>query len=98
MKAAVESPLMLADIAILDPELTMFVPRAVTAATGLDALAHCVEAFTDRRAHPLTSDYARMRMRLAGTYLRRAVENGSKPRRERACCQRRSRADSALAR
>lgn len=77
MKTAVESPHMLADIAVLDPELTMTVPRAVTAATGLDALAHCVEAFTNVRAHPLIDNYARMGMTLVGRHLRRAVENGS---------------------
>ena len=36
---------MLADIAIVDPDLTMTVPKEVTAATGVDALAHCVEAY-----------------------------------------------------
>jgi len=77
MKVAVESPHMVADIAILDPELTMTVPPAVTAATGVDALAHSVEAFTNIRAHPLIDDYARMGIRLAGRFLRRVVEDGS---------------------
>lgn len=76
MKVAVESPHMAADIAILDPELTMSVPQAVTAATGVDALAHCVEAFTNINAHPLIDDYARMGIRLAGRFLARAVHNG----------------------
>ncbi|MDF0600283.1 iron-containing alcohol dehydrogenase [Psychromarinibacter sp. C21-152] len=76
-KTAVESPLMLADIAVLDPDLTMTVPPAVTAATGVDALAHCVEAFTNVKAHPLIDDYARMGMKLAGRYLKRAVEDGA---------------------
>lgn len=76
-KLAVESPLMLADIAVLDPELTMTVPAAVTAATGIDALAHCVEAFTSARAHPLIDGYARMGIGLAGQFLRRAVADGT---------------------
>lgn len=76
-KVAVESPLMAADIAILDPELTMSVPPALTAATGVDALAHCVEAFTNIRAHPLIDGYARMGVGLAGKYLARAVADGS---------------------
>ncbi|WP_425098706.1 iron-containing alcohol dehydrogenase [Tropicibacter sp. S64] len=76
-KTAVESPYMLADLAVLDPELTMSVPSAVTAATGVDALAHCVEAFTNVKAHPLIDGYARMGMTLAGQYLRRAVEDGA---------------------
>ncbi|MAQ84979.1 MAG: alcohol dehydrogenase [Maritimibacter sp.] len=75
-KTAVESPLMVADIAVLDPDLTMTVPAAVTAATGVDALAHCVEAFTNVNAHPLIDGYARMGMTLAGKFLKRAVENG----------------------
>ncbi|KHQ51851.1 iron-containing alcohol dehydrogenase [Mameliella alba] len=77
MKVAVESPHMAADIAILDPDLTMTVPPAVTAATGVDALAHCVEAFTNINAHPLIDDYARMGIRLAGQFLRRAVTDGT---------------------
>lgn len=75
-KVAVESPFMLADIAILDPELTYSVPSAVTATTGIDALAHCVEAFTNVRAHDLVDGYARLGIALVGRYLARAVENG----------------------
>ncbi len=77
MKVAVESPLTLTDIAILDPELTMSVPQATTAATGVDAMAHCVEAFTSLKAHPLVDGYARMGMTLIGKFLKRAVEDGS---------------------
>ncbi|WP_174803760.1 iron-containing alcohol dehydrogenase [Martelella limonii] len=76
-KLAVESPHLLADIAILDPELTYSVPPAVTAATGIDALAHCVEAFTNIKAHELIDGYARLGIGLIGKYLRRAVENGT---------------------
>lgn len=75
-KLAVESPHMLADIAILDPELTYSVPPAVTAATGVDALAHCVEAFTNIKAHDLIDFYARAGIRLVGQYLVRAVADG----------------------
>ena len=76
-KIATESPHLLSDIAILDPELTYSVPPAVTAATGIDAMAHCVEAFTNIRAHDLIDGYARMGIDLVGRYLRRAVENGA---------------------
>ncbi|MCA0942610.1 iron-containing alcohol dehydrogenase [Salipiger pacificus] len=76
-KVAVESPYLLADIAILDPELTYSVPPAVTAATGIDAMAHCVEAFTNIRAHDLIDAYARHGISLVGRFLRRAVENGA---------------------
>ncbi|MCW4627851.1 MULTISPECIES: iron-containing alcohol dehydrogenase [Marinomonas] len=75
-KMAVESEHMRADIAILDPTLTYSVPSTVTAATGVDAMAHCVEAFTNIRAHNMIDDYARMGMKLIGQYLKRAVANG----------------------
>lgn len=76
-KMAVESPFLIADLAVLDPELTYSVPPAVTAATGVDAMAHCVEAFTNIRAHDLIDGYARMGFALVGKYLKRAVEDGS---------------------
>jgi alcohol dehydrogenase len=76
-KMAVESVHMLADIAVLDPELTYSVPPAVTAATGVDALAHCVESFTNIKAHPLVDGYARMGIELVGKYLPRAVADGT---------------------
>lgn len=75
-KMAVESRFMLADIAILDPELTYSVPAAITAATGVDALAHCVEAFTNIKAHPLIDGYATLGIELVGRYLGRAVSDG----------------------
>lgn len=76
-KVAVESPLMLADLVILDPALTMSMPPALTAATGIDALAHAVEAFTSLKSHPLIDDYARMAIRLAGRCLPHAAADGS---------------------
>ena len=75
-KLAVQSRHMLADIAIIDPDLTMTVPAAVTAATGVDAMAHCTEGFTSRKSHPLIDLYALEGIRLVGRYLRRAVEDG----------------------
>jgi alcohol dehydrogenase class IV len=76
VKVAVESPHLIADLAVLDPELTFSVPPAVTAATGVDAMAHCVEAFTSRRAHPVIDTYARAGIALVGRYLARAVRDG----------------------
>jgi alcohol dehydrogenase class IV len=75
-KVAVESPHMIADFVVLDPQLTYSVPPAVTAATGVDAMAHCVEAFTSRRAHPMIDGFARMGFGLVGRYLSRAVKDG----------------------
>lgn len=76
-KLAIESLHMLADISVLDPELTYSVPSAVTAATGVDALAHCVEAFTNIKAHPLIDGYASLGIELVGRYLKRAVADGT---------------------
>ncbi|TWA69929.1 alcohol dehydrogenase class IV [Azospirillum brasilense] len=76
-KIAVQSLHMLADLAVVDPDLTMSVPRAVTAATGVDALAHCVEAYTNRKAHPAIDLYALAGIRLIGRWLPRAVADGS---------------------
>lgn len=77
MKVAVESPFLLADMVALDPSLTMTLPPAVTAATGVDAMAHCVEAFTSRKSHPLIDSYALMGIDLVARYLPRAVADGS---------------------
>ncbi|KAB0676085.1 iron-containing alcohol dehydrogenase [Aureimonas leprariae] len=76
-KLAVQSVHMLADIAIVDPDLTLSLPPAVTAASGVDAMAHCVEAFTSRKAHPLIDMYALEGTRLVGRYLSRAIRDGS---------------------
>ncbi len=75
-KLAVQSRHMLADLAVIDPDLTMTVPAAVTAATGVDAMAHCVEGYTSKKAHPLIDLYALEGIRLVGRYLRRAVQDG----------------------
>lgn len=76
-KLAVQSRHMLADLAVIDPDLMLSVPPAVTAATGVDALAHCVEAFTSRRAHPAIDLYVLEGIRLVGRYLPRAVKDGA---------------------
>ncbi|MGO4355242.1 iron-containing alcohol dehydrogenase [Rhizobium sp. RAF36] len=76
-KLAVESLYMLADIAVIDPGLTFTVPARTTAATGVDAMAHCVEAFTNRKAHPMIDIYAIEGARLVGKYLARAVKDGA---------------------
>jgi alcohol dehydrogenase class IV len=76
-KVATESVEMLADIAIVDPALTVSVPPMVTAASGVDAMAHCVEAYTSKRSHPIIDAYALQGIELVGRYLRRAVEDGS---------------------
>ena len=76
-KVATESLHMLADMAIIDPDLTMSMPAFVTAATGVDAMAHCVEAYTSKRAHPIIDAYAAQGIELVGKYLKRAVDDGT---------------------
>src|SRR5512144_92735 len=65
------------DVAILDPELTLGLPPAITAATGMDALTHAIEAYVSRFAQPLTDHYALEAIRLIGRSLRTAVHNGA---------------------
>ena len=76
-KLAVQSRHMLADIAIIDPALTLTLPPTITATTGVDAMAHCVEAFTNKKSHPFIDMYALEGIRLVGRYLARAVKDGS---------------------
>jgi alcohol dehydrogenase len=76
-KLAVQSRFMLADLAVVDPDLTMSVPPQITAATGVDALAHCAEALTSRKSHPSIDLYALEGIRLVGRYLARAVKDGA---------------------
>ena len=76
LKKAVISPWLVPDATFVDPELTRSMPASVTASTGLDALTHCIEAYTNRFANPLVDLYALEGVRLCARYLRRAVANG----------------------
>lgn len=67
---------LLADVAIVDPELTVSVPPRVTAATGIDALTHAIEAYVSVHASPTTDGLALQAIRLIARSLRKAVENG----------------------
>ena len=76
-KKGVVSPRLLPDWAILDPELTLGLPAAVTAATGIDAMVHAIEAYTSRhRKNPLSDNFARQAMSLLSPNLRKACELG----------------------
>jgi alcohol dehydrogenase class IV len=63
------------DEVVLDPELTVTLPASITAATGMDALVHAVEAATNRNANPLGDVFAYEAIRLVSRFLARAVEN-----------------------
>lgn len=75
-KKAVISPHLVPDAAFVDPQLTVGAPRAVTAASGIDALTHCIEAFANRQAHPLIDCWALEGIRRIGRSLVRACDQG----------------------
>lgn len=77
LKKAVISPHLVPDIAIVDPQLTVSAPPALTAATGVDALVHCLEAYANRFAHPLVDVYALEGIRLIAANLPQAVRHGA---------------------
>ena len=76
-KALVFSPHLLPKIAIVDPELTVGLPKTLTAATGMDALTHNLESYLSTVYHPICDGIALAGVKLVAQNLRRAVENGS---------------------
>jgi alcohol dehydrogenase class IV len=76
LKKGVVSPHLVPDAAYVDPALTFGVPPPVTAATGMDALTHCIEAYANVNAHPMTDLLALEGIRLIGANLRQVVANG----------------------
>jgi alcohol dehydrogenase len=76
-KMGVVAPQLYADMAILDAELTMGLPAKVTAATGIDAMVHAIEAYTSRhKKNPLSDMLARQALGLLSANLTAACENG----------------------
>lgn len=75
-KKGVVSPHLVPDAAFVDPLLTISVPPDVTAATGLDALTHCIEAYANKFAHPIVDNHALQGIKLISANLVRAVRNG----------------------
>ncbi|VAX21065.1 Alcohol dehydrogenase [hydrothermal vent metagenome] len=76
LKKGVVSPFLIPDAAYIDPVLTHSVPPKVTAATGMDALIHCIEEFTNVNSHPLVDIYALEGIRLIGANLVKAFHDG----------------------
>jgi alcohol dehydrogenase class IV len=74
-KMGVVSPVLIPDIALLDPELTLGLPAHVTAATGIDAMVHAIEAYASTSANnnPLSKVLAKQALRLMGAALETAV-------------------------
>jgi alcohol dehydrogenase class IV len=77
VKASLRSPLMLPRLAVVDPELTLSLPPAVTASTGLDALTQLIEPYVSVRANPMTDMICLDGMRHAASSLERAFADGS---------------------
>ncbi len=75
-KKAVISPALIPDLAIIDPLLTCTLPAPLTATTGIDALAHCLETYASRVAHPLVDLRSLEGVRLIGAHLARCVAHG----------------------
>ncbi|AEO99953.1 MULTISPECIES: iron-containing alcohol dehydrogenase [Heyndrickxia] len=76
VKMMIKQPAFMPAVAIVDPVLSKSSPKSVTAATGVDALSHAIEAYISRRAHPLTDTLALSAMRLIIPNLKSAYEDG----------------------
>lgn len=77
VKKIIFHPKVMPEVVICDPELTTGMPKFITAGTGLDAFAHCVEAFSSPNYHPMSQGMALEGMRLVKDYLPRAYADGT---------------------
>ena len=75
-KTVIFAPSMLPRVAILDPELTVSLPSGPTAATGFDALTHCLEAYLAKGDHPMADGIALAGLEIIARDLPRVVANG----------------------
>ncbi|MDH5171483.1 MAG: iron-containing alcohol dehydrogenase, partial [Gammaproteobacteria bacterium] len=76
-KAGVSSAVLLPDVAVLDADLTLGLPAAVTAMTGVDAMVHAIEAYTSRhQKNPISDNLARQALALLSRNIRTAVRDG----------------------
>ncbi|MGN7477169.1 iron-containing alcohol dehydrogenase [Solibacillus silvestris] len=76
-KDVVTHDFLLADVAIVDPELTLSLPPKITASTGIDALTHAIEAYVSINASPTTDALAIKAIQLIGKSIRKAVKEGN---------------------
>ena len=77
VKKIIFHPRMLPSVVICDPELTIGMPKAITAGTGMDAFAHCLEAYSSPNYHPMSQGIALEGMRLVKENLPRAFADGA---------------------
>ena len=76
-KKVIFHPKFLPAVTICDPELTVGMPKVITAGTGMDAFAHCLEAYSSPFYHPMSQGIALEGMRLVKEYLPRAYKDGT---------------------
>jgi alcohol dehydrogenase class IV len=76
VKMLIASPHILPRVALVDPLMTLSMPREITAATGLDALTHAIEAYVSLKAQPITDTLALQAIRMIAANLRQAWSNG----------------------
>ena len=77
IKTSVGGDLVFPSVALCDPELTIALPPAITASTGMDALAHAIESFTNKSYQPISEALTLRAAELIGKYLVRAVKDGT---------------------
>ncbi len=75
-KYTIKSPLIAADVAIIDPELTLSLPKSITATTGMDALTHAIEGYTALCTEPIAESVGLTAVSYITKHLEEAVENG----------------------
>ena len=76
VKVSIRSPYMLPDVVLLDPQLTVSVPKDVTASTGLDALTQVLEPYVSKMANPITDAFAKEGLTRAARSLKKAYDHG----------------------
>jgi alcohol dehydrogenase class IV len=74
-KTIIFHPKLIPNVAVLDPRMTESLPPHITAATGFDALTHCIEAYLAKGDHPMADAIALKGIQLCGKYLERAVKS-----------------------
>ena len=75
-KRAIGTPYNMASVALLDPELTVGMPPGLTAATGMDAVTHGIEAYVATRYHPIAEGVALQALKILGKNIRQAYHHG----------------------
>lgn len=77
VKVSLRSRMLIPDVALIDPDLTVTIPPGVTARTGLDALTQVIEPYVSRRRNPMTDGFCLVGMRRAARSLLKAVQDGT---------------------